>query len=173
LKDAEARIVRDEFGFSQNDLTFDALIDKFLEYQETHNRASTTRRYKAVADHVRKYLAQHRPDVIFVSQLSSEVMDGYKSYRRSEWINPNGQPVESDADVAVHTRKGARARTVNLGCCQGYAQSGYEMGLYPGEPAKVGEAAEGGGSKTGQVFDQRGMSAVSGSNVSGTVPSLL
>jgi len=114
LKDAEVKIARDQFGFSQNDITVDALIDKFLEYQQTHNRASTTRRYRAVVDHVRRYLAQHRPHVIFVSQLSSEVMDGYKSYRRSEWINPNGQPVASDAAVVEHTRKGARARTVNL-----------------------------------------------------------
>jgi len=114
LKDAEVKIARDQFGFSQNDITVDSLIDEFLEYQKTHNRASTTRRYRAVADHVRKYLAQHRPDVVFVSRLSSEVMDGYKGYRRSEWVNPNGQPVESEADVAEHTRQGARARTVNL-----------------------------------------------------------
>jgi len=114
LKDAEVKIARDQFGFSQNDITIDALIDKFLEFQKTNNRASTTRRYKAVADHVRKYVAQHRPNVIFVSQLSSEVMDGYKSYRRSEWVNPNGQPVRSDADVVEHTRHGARARTINL-----------------------------------------------------------
>lgn len=114
LRDAEVKIARDEFGFSQSDISIDALIAKYLEYQGTNNRESTVNRYRAVMDHLRQYLSEHRPAVVSIVQLTSEVMDGYKSYRRSAWVNPNGQPVKSSADVATHTRKGARARTVNL-----------------------------------------------------------
>ena len=114
LRDAEVKIARDEFGFTQNDITVNALITKYLEYQGTNNRDSTLRRYRAVMDHLRDYLAEQRPDVISISQLTAEIMEGYKSFRRNAWDNPNGQPVKSELDVASHTRKGARARTVNL-----------------------------------------------------------
>jgi integrase len=114
LQDAEVKIARDEFGFSQQDITIERLIEKFLDYNKTNNRESTTRRYRAVADHLRAYLAEKRPDIVSLSQLTTEVIGGYKSYRRNAWVNPNGEPIKSDADIVSHTRKGARARTINL-----------------------------------------------------------
>lgn len=114
LKDAEVRAARDEFGFTKHDISIEKLIEQFLEYNRTNHRASTTKRYKAVTDHFRRFLTAKRPDLVAVSQLTPEVIEGYKTFRRDEWVNPNGKPVASEEDVKSHTRKGARARTVNL-----------------------------------------------------------
>ncbi len=114
LKDIEVKIAKGEFGFLNTNIKIDELIEKFLEYNQTNNRPSTTKRYKAVTDHLRQYLKEKRPDVNLLYQLNEEVMDGYKSFRKNSWVNPNGQPVESEKDITDHTRKGARARTINL-----------------------------------------------------------
>lgn len=114
LRDAEVKIARDEFGFTKHDISIDKLIERFLEYNRTNHRLSTARRYKAVTDHIRRYLSEKRPNVVALSQLTPEVIEGYKTFRRDEWVNPNGIRVESDDDIKDHTRRGARARTVNL-----------------------------------------------------------
>jgi len=109
LKDTEIKIIKDEFGFSKNDLAIESLIQKFLEYNRTNHRATTTKRYKAVTDHFRRFLTEKRKDIIMLSQLTPEVIEGYKTFRRDEWVNPNGKDVRTD-----NSRKGARARTVNI-----------------------------------------------------------
>lgn len=109
LKDAEIKIIKDEYGFSKSDITIESLIDKFLEYNRTNHRASTTKRYKAVTDHFKRYITEKRSDIILLSQLTPEIIEGYKAFRRDEWINPNGKSPDSE-----NARKGARARTVNL-----------------------------------------------------------
>jgi site-specific recombinase XerD len=114
LKDAEVKVAKDEFGFTKLDIGLAKLIEQFLEYNRTNHRTSTMRRYQAVTDHLRRYIAEKRPDVIMLSQLSTETIEGYKTYRKESWVNPNGKPVESDDDVTESTRLGARARTVNL-----------------------------------------------------------
>ena len=114
LKDAEVKIARDEFGFTKHDISIDKLIERFLEYNRTNHRASTTKRYKAVTDHLRQYLKEKRHDIVAVSQLTSEVLEGFKAFRRDSWVNPNGKPVEDEEDVTESTHLGARSRTVNL-----------------------------------------------------------
>ncbi len=109
LKDAEVKVVKQEFGFASNDITIESLIEKFLEYNRTNHRASTLKRYKAVTDHFRRFLSEKRKDVVKLSQLTPEVIEGFKAFRRDEWINPNGKSPSID-----NGRKGARARTVNL-----------------------------------------------------------
>ena len=109
LKDAEVKVIKKEFGFASNDISIESLIEKFLEYNRTNHRASTLKRYKAVTDHFRRFLSEKRKDVVKLSQLTPEVIEGYKAFRRDEWINPNGKSPSVD-----NARKGARARTVNL-----------------------------------------------------------
>ena len=111
LKDAEVKIARDEFGFTKHDLSIDRLIERFLEYNRTNHRPSTAERYKNVTDHLSRYLQEKHPGLLMVSQLSAEVLEGFKSYRRDNLVNPNGKPVE---DATKHTRLGVRARTVNF-----------------------------------------------------------
>jgi integrase len=109
LKDAEVKAIKNEFGFSTKDITVESLIEKFLEYNRTNHRASTLKRYKAVTDHFRRFLAEKRTDVVKASHITPEVIEGYKAFRRDEWINPNGKSPSVD-----NGRRGARARTVNL-----------------------------------------------------------
>jgi integrase len=54
------------------------------------------------------------PNITCLSEVSPEIIDRYKVYRRDAWVNPNGHPVASDNDVNGHTRKGARAHTINF-----------------------------------------------------------
>lgn len=114
LRDAEVKIARDEFGFTKHDITIEKLIERFLEYNRTNHRASTTKRYKAVTDHLMEYLKTKKREVVAVSQLTTEVLEGFKAFRRDTWVNPNGKPIEGEDDITVNSRLGARARTVNL-----------------------------------------------------------
>ncbi len=109
LKDTEIKIMKDAFGFSKNDLSIESLIEKFLEYNRTNHRITTTKRYKAVMDHLKRFLENRRKDIIMLSQLTPEIVEEYKSFRRDERVNPNGKSPNSK-----NARKGARARTVNL-----------------------------------------------------------
>ncbi|MBN2226817.1 MAG: site-specific integrase [candidate division Zixibacteria bacterium] len=113
LKDAEVQVARDEFGFSQNDIDAEKFFNEFLDYSRANHQPSTTNRYRAVIDHFRKYL-KGREKIVFLSEVTSEEIDKYKLFRKDAWVNPNGIPVESDDDINDHTRKGARAHTINF-----------------------------------------------------------
>jgi integrase len=114
LKDAEVKIARDEFGFSKHDIIIDKLIERFLEYNRTNNRDTTTSRYKAVTDHFKEYLTAKHPTIVAVSQLTPEIIEGFKTYRRDSWVNPNGAPIEDEDDRTENSRLGAKSRTVNF-----------------------------------------------------------
>ena len=114
LKRIEVEIAEGEFGFLNSDVAIEVLIEKFLDYNQTNNRPTTTTRYKAIMDHLIEYLKQERPNVILLSQLTEEVITGYKSFRKRSWVSPNGMRIEPDKEIPDHSRKGARARTINL-----------------------------------------------------------
>lgn len=114
LKDAEVKAARKEFGFADNDITVEKFIEQYLEYSEANHQTSTTTRYRAVLDHLRRFIKEKRPDVTFLSEVSTEVIDQYKVYRKSAWVNPNGMPVSGEEDRRKSTRKGARAHTINF-----------------------------------------------------------
>ena len=114
LKDAEVKIVREEFGFSKTDIAIDQLIERFLEYSRTNHRPSTTARYRSVTDHLRRYLSEKQPNVVAISQLTPEILEGYKTYRKDGWVNPNGRKVDSEDDRKEYTRRGARGHTISL-----------------------------------------------------------
>ena len=42
------------------------------------------------------------------------MIDRYKVFRNGNWVNGNGTRVESEESVTEHTRKGARAHTINF-----------------------------------------------------------
>ena len=113
LKDAEVKAARDEFGFAKNDITLGKFFDMYLDYSRANHRESTTNRYRAVVDHFQRFLKDN-PKVTFVSQVTTHVIDQYKVFRKDSLVNPNGQPVESEDDIKEHTRKGARAHTINF-----------------------------------------------------------
>jgi len=113
LKDAEVKAAREEFGFARHDITIDKFIEQFLEYSRANHREATTNRYRAVIDHLKEFL-KSKQDITFISEISTEVIDQYKVFRKNAMVNPNGHPVESDDDIEEYTRKGARAHTINF-----------------------------------------------------------
>ncbi len=114
LKDAEVKIAREEFGFTKQDIKIEVLIERFREYNKTNHRPTTTERYAAVTDHLRRFVAEKRPHIVAVSQLTPEIMEAYKTFRRVSRMNPNGKPVKGGTSVTSRTRVGVRARTVNF-----------------------------------------------------------
>jgi len=113
LSDAEVKIARDEFGFGKNDIPVLKFLDKFLEYSQANHSRATCSRYRAVLDHLRRFL-QQKPEIFLLSQVRAKEIDEFKIFRKGEWVNPNGDPVEGEDDVSEHTHKGARAHTINF-----------------------------------------------------------
>jgi len=113
LKDAEVKAAKEEFGFAQNDITIDKYMAQFLDYSRANHRESTTNRYRAVIDHFKEFL-EAKQDITFMSEITTEIVDQYKVFRKNSLVNPNGHPVESDEDIEEYTRKGARAHTINF-----------------------------------------------------------
>ncbi|MCP4583675.1 MAG: tyrosine-type recombinase/integrase [candidate division Zixibacteria bacterium] len=137
LKDAEVKIARDEFGFAQNDIQIQKFLDKFFEYSEANHSAATFKRYRAVIDHFNRYL-KLKPEVILLSQVKAKEIDEYKVFRKGEWVNPNGDPIESDEKITEHTRKGARAHTINfeVGTLRTIFNMAIKWGYLKDNPAK-------------------------------------
>nr|MBN2278286.1 phage integrase SAM-like domain-containing protein [candidate division Zixibacteria bacterium] len=98
LRDAEVKAAREEFGFARHDITIDKFVEQFLEYSRANHREATTNRYGAVIDHLREFL-KTKQDITFMSEISTEVVDQYKVFRKNAMVNPNGHPVESDDDI--------------------------------------------------------------------------
>ncbi len=113
LKDAEVKIARDEFGFAKNDISIEKFLERFLEYSDANHSKATYNRYRAVIDHFKRFLSLQR-EILFLSQIGAKEIDGYKVFRKGEWVNPNGSSVESEEDISDYTRKGARGHTINF-----------------------------------------------------------
>lgn len=113
LKDAEVKIARDKFGFTKNDIALSKFFDLFLEYSQANHRSTSTDRYRAVIDHFRAFL-ESCPNVTFISEVTTHVIDRFKVYRKGSWVNGNGREIKSENDITYKTRKGARAHTINF-----------------------------------------------------------
>ena len=114
LQDAEVKAARKEFGFADKDIAIDKFIEQYFDYSRTNHQPKTTSRYKAVIDHLNAFLNTKCTDITFLSQITPQILDQYKVYRKDSWVNPNGRDVESEEDIKEHTRKGARAHTINF-----------------------------------------------------------
>jgi len=114
LKDAEVKIARDEFGFTKKDIAIDKFFNQFIDYSRANHHPTTTSRYRIVVDHFQVFLKEKWPNVVCISQITTQMIDQYKVYRKESWVNPNGHEVESEDDIKEYTRKGAKAHTVNF-----------------------------------------------------------
>jgi len=113
LKDAEVKIAQNAFGFTHCDITIDKLIEMFLDYSRANHRPGSTNRFRAVLYNFLGYLKAHT-NITCVSEITTEIIDKYKVYRRDSWVSPNGRLIKSDEDIKEHTRKGIKANTVNF-----------------------------------------------------------
>jgi site-specific recombinase XerD len=116
LKDAEVKIAREEFGFFHDDIPIETLLAKYLEYSQAHHAQGTFRRYRGVVEHFRRFL-KGKPELTMLSHIQMRQVDEYKVFRKGELVNPNGCKIESEDDITNHTRKGARAYTINFEIC--------------------------------------------------------
>ena len=101
LKDAEVKAARQEFSFANNDITLEKFFEKFHDYSRANHRESTTKRYSAVIDHFNGFLKGHS-NITFVSEVTTELIDQYKVYRKDSLVNPNGHHIESDEEKTKH-----------------------------------------------------------------------
>ena len=113
LKDAEVKIAREKFGFSQNDIAIDKFFELFVEYSRAHHRPRSTERYGEVIAHFKSF-AREQKQLTFLSEITTEVIDRYIGYRKGTWVNGNGASISSEEYGANHGRKGARTRTINF-----------------------------------------------------------
>ena len=51
---------------------------------------------------------------MLLSHITPATVDQYKTFRKQAWVNPNGQKVASESELRSHTRKGAKAYTINF-----------------------------------------------------------
>lgn len=113
LKDAEVKAAKNEHGFITNDIKIDKFIGQFLEYSKANHKPSTSKRYRAVMDHFRRFLSNNS-NLVKLSQITPKTIDDYKIFRKNEWVNPNGYRIETEKDIKSHTNKGAKAKTINF-----------------------------------------------------------
>jgi len=114
LKDAEVKVARDEFGFTNNDIAIDKFFSRFLEYSKTSHQPATTARYRVVLDHFKTFLNSY-PRVTVLSEISADLVDRYKVFRKEGRMNADSQVVESQTEGTEHPeKKGARSHTINF-----------------------------------------------------------
>ncbi len=113
LKDAEVKIAKDEFGLARTDITLDRLIRNFLDYSRANHRQASTIRYGSVIDSFKGFIEKHT-NITCISEITQEIIEKYKVYRRDSRINANGKPVETDGKINGNSRKGVKAHTINF-----------------------------------------------------------
>lgn len=114
LKDAEVKAARDEFGFTKNDVAIDKFFNRFLEYSRVSHQPATIARYRVVLDHFVAFL-DLPPRVTFLSEISADLIDRYKVFRKGAAMDSN---TFVDGSLAEGTesseKKGVRAHTINF-----------------------------------------------------------
>jgi len=114
LKDAEVKAARDEFGFTNNDIAIDKFFSRFLEYSKASHQPATTARYRVVLDHFKTFLNSY-PRVTFLSEITADLIDRYKVFRKEGRMHHDSETVQSQDEGTQHNRKrGVQAHTVNF-----------------------------------------------------------
>ena len=88
LKDIEVKIAKNELGFLPKDSDLQKLFQEFIEYSNTNHSPATIKRYKAIIDNFKAYLAKF-PFITKLSQLDAKLFEDYKTFRKGQEANPN------------------------------------------------------------------------------------
>lgn len=115
LKDIEVKIARNELGFpaEEDGHTFGEFFSHYMEFCGVNHSPATTQRYKAIVDNFLSFLEKTRPEISQVSQLSPNIFDDYKIYRKKQLVMPNGEGVDL-SNPSPYAKRGAKANTINM-----------------------------------------------------------
>jgi len=113
LKDAEVKIARKEFGFYNPTMGVEDFFRKYVEYSRANHATSSTKRYASVIDNFRLFL-RTRKDVENLEQISTEVIEEYKAFRKDHWIGPRNGEDKRQPRIRGGEQSGAKAKTINF-----------------------------------------------------------
>ncbi|MEA3368820.1 MAG: tyrosine-type recombinase/integrase [Candidatus Ratteibacteria bacterium] len=80
LKDVEVKIAKGEAGFEKKDENLNKLFSDFFSYSQTNHTPSTQKRYRAIVDNFKRFLAHH-PFIAKISHLNPKTFEDYKKFR--------------------------------------------------------------------------------------------
>ncbi len=113
LKDYELKVERQQLGFiDRKEIGIADFFKQFIQYSKVNHRLETTKRYNSVINVFSAYLRLKSPSLQRMSQITNEVLEQYKIYRKTTAIAKNGRPLDSVKESARN--KGAKSFTVNF-----------------------------------------------------------
>lgn len=83
LKDIEVKVAKGELGFTPKDNSLEKLFEEYLTYSRTNHAPSSQKRYRAILDHLKFFLAKY-PYLTKISHLTPKLFEDYKSLRKEE-----------------------------------------------------------------------------------------
>jgi len=113
LKDIEVQIAKGEIGFVQEDRSIFDFLKQYLEFSKTNHSPATYNRYRAIIDHFQRFLDQH-PRITKLSHLKPKLFEDYKTWRRTSYVMPNGQPINEGQEPPETATRGAKTNTINM-----------------------------------------------------------
>lgn len=114
LKDIEVKIAKNEIGFlTEKDKDIREFFAQYQEYSKTNHSSKTFARCRAIIDHFLRFLDEH-PHITKLSQLRPKLFEDYKIRRKSEWVTPNGIPIDPNKPIPKKATRGAKTNTINM-----------------------------------------------------------
>lgn len=113
LKDVEVKLSKGELGIVEDDHPIPDFFQEYLVFSNTNHSHKTFIRYKAIIDHFLWFLDQH-PRIRTLSDLKPKLFDDYKTWRRTQYVMPNGQPIPEREPMPKSAKFGAKSNTVNM-----------------------------------------------------------
>jgi site-specific recombinase XerD len=102
LKDIEVKIARNDLGFLAKDSDLQKLFQEFLQYSNTNHSPNTVKRYRAILDNFKRYLA-NLPFITKLSQLDAKIFENYKAFRKDEGAKPKTINIELQTLKSIMT----------------------------------------------------------------------
>ena len=83
LKEIEVKLAKGELGFEKKDESLNKVFNDFLSYSQTNHSPSTQKRYRAIIDNFKRFLAYY-PFIAKISHLTPKTFEDYKKFRIDE-----------------------------------------------------------------------------------------
>ncbi len=112
LKDLELKSERNQLGFlERREIALGDFVQEFLKYSAANHRPPTTSRYRAALANFQRFI-QQETKVKRLSDITTEIVEKYKTWRRTTPVARNGADPKRVIPSAVS--KGAKSYTVNF-----------------------------------------------------------